>query len=745
MSFGFANTAMLLGLIGLAIPVVIHLLSRRRVPTIDWGAMQFLDPGRRARTKMRLAELLLLAGRMLLLGLVALALARPFFNPGEAGADSESTNASGTGTGPRDVVLILDASDSMNRQGGGTTPRDLALQGARTVVEQLRTGDSVAVLLAGDRVRPLTDALSFDRDAVLETLADVPPFRGGSDLPSAIGEGFRILERGRNPSQDVYLFTDQQRHAWRPGEPGRWRLLRELQDRLPSRPKLWAARFEVPTDPEAADGSVGPLELSRGIVAPGGMVQVETTIQNAGPAPLNRSAELLIDGRQVPGTAQAVGPIPAGGQAPLSFRVRLDAQGSHALTVRLTADDADPLPGNDEASRAIEVADALPVLLVDGESSLEPLEGETDFLRIALAPAEDEAPQVISKVIEPDALNAEALEDQRVLVLANVDRLSPGQASAVAEFLSRGGGVLVAPGARLDSDSANTLLYRDGQGWLPARLLAWKGDPRAKVPEARPAPNSFQGPVLGPLGEGDEPALASASLFAYWELEPAPAEPVAAVVGRLDNGDPWMVERPYRSGRVILLAGPIDAEGGTLPVNPDFVPFAHELIFYLADPSRDTEPVRPGEPLWFSIDPAPPAEVKTLPLQTPTGRQVEAVVERSGESAQARAIAEEPGLYRLTLPDPPGGFAYATVLADPREADPTPLDPAEAETLDEGWPLTFLNDPAQLAEVRSTGRAGPRPLWRWLVLAALTGLCLEVWFTRRLAQERAIGPMSPDS
>jgi hypothetical protein len=65
----------------MAIPVIIHLLNRRRAVTVDWGAMQFLELGRRARRRLNLTELLLMAGRMLLLGLVALALARPFWKP----------------------------------------------------------------------------------------------------------------------------------------------------------------------------------------------------------------------------------------------------------------------------------------------------------------------------------------------------------------------------------------------------------------------------------------------------------------------------------------------------------------------------------------------------------------------------------------------------------------------------------------------------------------------------------------
>jgi len=64
------------------------------------------------------------------------------------------------------------------------------------------------------------------------------------------------------------------------------------------------------------------------------------------------------------------------------------------------------------------------------------------------------------------------------------------------------------------------------------------------------------------FGKGDSPPLAGADLFAYSILEPSKE---ASVVARLDTGDPWIIERRYRRGRVAILAGPVDAEGGTLP------------------------------------------------------------------------------------------------------------------------------------------------------------------------------------
>ncbi|RDJ93189.1 hypothetical protein B4Q13_23605, partial [Lacticaseibacillus rhamnosus] len=57
------------------------------------------------------------------------------------------------------------------------------------------------------------------------------------------------------------------------------------------------------------------------------------------------------------------------------------------------------------------------------------------------------------------------------------------------------------------------------------------------------------------------------------------------------------------------------------------------------------------------------------------------------------------------------------------EADASPLDPAEAAKLAEGWPFRFETDPARLtADLVSAGRAGRREVWRVLVFAALAGL-----------------------
>jgi len=725
MAFGVLNAAMLAGLLGAAVPVVIHFLNRRRDPVVEWGAMQFLELGRRARQNLRLTELLLMLARMGLLAAVALALARPYL--GGAGSSAGSVGAGG---GPaRDVVLVIDGSASMGRSAGGTTPRAEAVKAARRVVAGLRPGDSVAVLVAADRVRPVVDPPTFDparADAALAPLARAEG-RGSSDLPSALAEAFRVLERTQNPAREVVLLSDGQRAAWRPGEAGRWALVRDLHRRLPVPPRVWSVNAAPAAPPDAPNGSVVAVTVSRGLVTPGLPLTVSADVANAGPAALTRTAELLVDGRPSAAPAQAVGPVPACGRAQVAFKTALPDPGSHLLTVRLAGGD-DALAADDEASAVVEVAPALPVVLVDGEPGREPFTGETDFLRAALAPTGDDTPQVKATVVTPDAFKTATVQNQSVLVLANVERLDLDQAAAVARLLDAGGGVLVAPGDRVDAAHWNTF------PWMPAKLGDRTGDFAARKPVAHPAPSTFSGPVLPPFGKGDAPPLAAAALFAYRRLEPAAG---ASVSARLDTGEPWVVERPQGRGRVLLLAGPLDAEGGTLPVNPDFVPLVHEWAFHLAGGSAPRA-VKPGEPLNFDLPAAPPAGITSLAVLTPGGDTGRAAVTLAAGVARARFEATaEPGAYRLTLPDPPGGFAYATVEGDGREADMSPLETSEAARLADGWPISFVPDPSRLTDaMRSDGPAsgGRRELWRVLVLAALAGLCVEVYLTRRLVR-----------
>src|SRR3954451_8301912 len=69
---------MLAGLALASVPVIIHLLNRRRFQLVEWAPMKYLRLTLQTnRRRMRLEQLLLLAVRVLVVAMLFVALARP--------------------------------------------------------------------------------------------------------------------------------------------------------------------------------------------------------------------------------------------------------------------------------------------------------------------------------------------------------------------------------------------------------------------------------------------------------------------------------------------------------------------------------------------------------------------------------------------------------------------------------------------------------------------------------------------
>jgi len=106
----FLNPLMLLGIGAVSVPIIIHLLNRRRFQKVVWGAMRFLKVSvEQNQRRMRVEDLILLLLRCLLLVLLALALARPAIM---------SSGGDVLGQSKVPAVIVLDNSYSMGGSDG---------------------------------------------------------------------------------------------------------------------------------------------------------------------------------------------------------------------------------------------------------------------------------------------------------------------------------------------------------------------------------------------------------------------------------------------------------------------------------------------------------------------------------------------------------------------------------------------------------------------------------------------------
>ena len=157
----FQSPWMLAGLAAALLPIIIHLIHRRRPRRQPFAAIELLLRSiERVERRWRLRRILLLAMRILAMCALPLAAARPWFGtPAAVAAMSQ---------GPRRVAIVIDGSLSMRAHyGGRATAFDRAVAAARGVVEKLGPEDQALFVLATDKPRLFPARPSASKGALL--------------------------------------------------------------------------------------------------------------------------------------------------------------------------------------------------------------------------------------------------------------------------------------------------------------------------------------------------------------------------------------------------------------------------------------------------------------------------------------------------------------------------------------------------------------------------------------------------
>src|SRR5262249_40842684 len=393
------------------------------------------------------------------------------------------------------------------------------------------------------------------------------------------------------------------------------------------------------------------------------------------------------------------------------------------------------MPGDNQQDFAVEVMPTLPVLIVDGDVRNSRTRG-ADFLRDALAPALDTAPSFLLRILSiaeftPDLLTKpigrEPSTVPRVLVLMNVPAIRPDQAQAIEAFLSAGGGVLVALGSRAETGGYNEEHFRDGRGWLPARLVDPVGDENDLEKAARVVYSSLESAALE-LFKNDEPGSLGGSAYfpRHWKLD-ARAEAGGVPIAMLTDRNPLFVEKSFGKGRVILSAVPLDNGWRTnLTDLGDYVRLVHELMYYLAAAKGGDVNLEAKQPIVFRpSDGELPGPVTVHPPEGPARRI--AVKEWPLVDDDTR----ETGVYKLTTDT--GKVQYYVVQPDGGESNLTPCNEEDRLAVARLLKTTqYVLTPADIIS-KAVDPETQIEFW-WLLLLLVIGLlAFEVWMTRRIA------------
>jgi hypothetical protein len=719
-ALNFANPALLWGLGAASLPIIIHLLNKRKFREMQWAAMQFLLAAiRKNSRRIRIEQWILLAVRTLIILLIVSAMAKPFL---------ESLGALPVIAGQRTHhVLVLDGSLSMAYAPGEQSRWQQAKALAAQLVKDARRGDALSVVLMADPPRILIKEPSPNQAEVLKEIEGITLPHGGTDLPASFAAVDRVLEASSIPQKEVVFLTDLQAASWRrpegAGDDGLKRILANFTQRR--------ARSVVIDLGKSGDENraVVDLKLNAPIVTAGASALVRATIRNFGP---NRAeslrARLIVDGQLGP---EQVVDVPVGEPVPVVFNHTFSAPGDHVVEVRV---DDDPLKLDDQRWLAVPVREYLRVLLVDGHFKPEPFEAETDYLAAALNPAADSsgAPSLIhTDVVSESQLSRRDLTPYDTVVLCNMPQFSESEVAALDDYLKQGGGVVVFGGDQVVRDNYNRLLYADGKGILPAAIGPNVGN-AAKKNEASFGFQTlgYRHPIIEEFASESDKVQASLTGARTWEFHKLllPKGSAAKVALGFDNGDPAIIEAPRHRGTVIQVATSADAGWTTWPLHKSYPPVMTNLVLEAASGRLAERNVRVGQPLDQALPPSGAAAPVTVVL--PDKRTIPSKLKAAGGVSQLHFDETElSGTYQVKIGPPLALESLFAANPNPVESDPAKLDRAGLAAALPGWNFAYLTNWRELSSnAAAVSRRGElhRPLL-YAVLALLVVESILAW------------------
>jgi hypothetical protein len=635
-------------------------------------------------------------------------------------------------------VVLLDGSYSMQAPADAGTAYDAALAATDGVLAALPEGSTAQVLHIGGGAAALAASPTSDLDSLRQQVRDAPAGLARADAVDGLTVAAESVEAMEQPGRQIVLVSDFQSASWIGDQATGRAALTAMLEQMPVRPQL--TFFQTPGS-STNNLAVTDVQLSPAVVGVNQRVTVRATIANLGDedAPAVPVA-LLVDGEQIDRSRIAVD---AGQTQQVLFIHRFETGGSRLLQVQL---EGDALEADNTHHLALDVLDQLPVLLVGPQTDRPFPENETDFLELALSPfaSNPDDPAQLSDLlsatsIPPDEFDAAAIDGQAVIVLANIATLEDEQVQLLQEHVQRGGGLIVFPGDRTRMPWWNENLFNNGNGLLPARITGLAGVGLSTAEPVSPASQRFDHPVLELWNEPATGGLRDLRLSVWTRLEPAEAASgtsdqasgggQAAVLARLNGGDPLLVARPFGEGVVVQFATAADADWSNLPVRPSYVALMQQAAVWAATRASPPRTVPAGRPLVALLTEPPTSDVVTV--TDPAGRQTRtAVVQQDGRWAVRLPDTRLPGVYRVDVGDQP------LQLAANAPRDESRLEPLSAEqlaALAADLDAEVVTDLAAYEDADRKRRHGT-PLW-----PALAVIVLALLFGELLVQQWAAG------
>ncbi|MBD3178977.1 MAG: hypothetical protein GF417_04890 [Candidatus Latescibacteria bacterium] len=531
----FLNPAFLISLAAVALPLIVHFFSRRRVPRVRFSSLAFLRPSqRRSMKRINFRRWLLLALRIAAVALVALAFSRPVIE-----------GALVPGSAPTASCIILDRSYSMGLESERGTPLERGRGIAGEIISGAGNSDRVILSVLDTGVEEIFDMEGRGREFALEALEGIEPSWKPADLGKGLLEGARTLRKSGYGVRQLYLISDFRAGTDRnAGTP---------VDSAEAGPGIGGktATYLIPIH-ESVSGNVALIDIRRPGVAihAGEVVTIGATLLNSsGRAAETVPVSISVEGERLINRELRLGP---GERRYQEFSFPVEEPGWLRGEIELGDD---RLRYDNRRLFVIHVIEKIDVLLV-GEGQY--------YLEKALSPGGAEG-DIRLRVSGPERVTSSDIRDSDAVVLGGGPELWDEDLEVLREYLEGGGGAVIFVRENLVETAA--ALSRHSPAIELERRERTLEDP-GTVPE-----------ILHPFTREEISSLSRVRFVAEPVVKGIPSPAVAM---RYKDRSPFMWQERIGEGRAVFIVCRPAVAGGGLVLSPYFLPIVQQAVFSVA-------------------------------------------------------------------------------------------------------------------------------------------------------------------
>jgi hypothetical protein len=662
----FLNSGILGALGLLSIPVIIHLINRRKAVEHKFAAFEFLMRSKiDSVRRLRLKSILLLIIRTLLIACIVLGAAMPVLYSGKGLGKKSNEN----------ILVIFDNSASMRYVEQGISGFSAAKDFLKNYIENENIQALKIYPLVGDTITIETQGFAGE---LKKKMAGLQSTYGRGRFDRVFKQVLKDMAGGAKYDR-IMILSDLAETDWA-----------EVKDTLFKDHPTKIVLAQAYTDSLLGNIGLVRIGFKPDMSLTGSVVNVEVNLLNQSGGDIrNFPLSLYLFNKNV-----VNGFVEAGHMKMAAKSFALD--GYYRAAPGFIRIRQDSFPIDDIRYFVFNPPAPVKTLVIDGDQGAHFTSAETFFLERALTQRGVAKGGI--RIITPAGFNKKVLRNQKVLFVCNYVP-DKGAMRLIEKFVAEGGGLFMSLGNKVAVDDFNARVFPMFKRRIREKKSGF-GHKTAVISNLAVA--DPQHPAVAILNKIENPSeYQFQDLFL---LEPAPGVKTKTLLS-LSTGEPLMLQVRAGKGNAVLYLSTIDMDWNTFPMRPFFLPFIRETIRFLAGESR---PV--ARDTLYVNDTIKIKSEGVVRIDNPNGNRSLVVP----ESGLARFVETEiPGMY--TIKEKKQGERWFAVNIDPAESNMERLTDSRLQSIFSNVPTVRINIRRDL-----TGEAlRPRPLWHYLFLCAL--------------------------